>query len=148
MSNWEKIGGLRVAKSLKNLVEQEVLKGIELDASEVWSKLESILQEFMPRNKALLQKRQDIQKKIDSWHAERAGQAIDGVVAGPDCFATSVKTSDSEEAKNENFESHEFEFDLRQSVNWVLRKICAHFKINDPDTLWVFRSPPAQVPGQ
>ena len=79
MSNWEKIGGLQVAKNLKNLVEQEVLKGIELDASEIWSKLESILQEFMPRNKALLQKRQDIQKKIDSWHAERAGRAIDGV---------------------------------------------------------------------
>ena len=38
MINWEKIGGLRVAKSLKNLVEQEVLKGIELDASEIWSK--------------------------------------------------------------------------------------------------------------
>ena len=79
MSNWEKIGGLQVAKSLKNLVEQEVLKGIELDASEIWSKLESILQEFMPRNKALLQKRQDIQEKIDVWHSERVGQAIDGV---------------------------------------------------------------------
>ena len=65
MSNWEKIGGLQVAKSLRNLVEQEVLPGLEIKASEIWDKLESILKEFMPRNKALLQKRQDIQKKIN-----------------------------------------------------------------------------------
>ena len=65
MSNWEKISGLQVAKSLRNLVEQEVLPGLEIEASEIWTKLELILHEFMPRNKALLQKRQDIQKKIE-----------------------------------------------------------------------------------
>ena len=53
MSNWEKIGGLQVAKSLRNLVEQEVLPGLEIEASEIWDKLELILHEFMPRNKAL-----------------------------------------------------------------------------------------------
>ena len=79
MSNWEKIGGLQVAKSLRNLVEQEVLPGLEIEASEIWDKLELILHEFMPRNKALLKKREDIQEKIDSWHKERAGQAIDSV---------------------------------------------------------------------
>ncbi len=77
MSDWQKIGGLQVATSLRNLVENEILDGLELDATMVWTELEAILHEFIPRNRALLAKRDELQTQIDRWHQERFGQNID-----------------------------------------------------------------------
>ena len=42
-----------------------------------WTQLETILADLAPRNKALLAKRDKIQKTIDAWHLERKGAKID-----------------------------------------------------------------------
>jgi malate synthase len=70
------IGGLKVAAELHNLLEQEIAPGTGIEPAQFWSELEAILDEFVPRNRALLAKRDDFQAKIDAWHADHAGQQI------------------------------------------------------------------------
>lgn len=60
--------GLQVADVLATLIEQEILPGTGVDASQYWSGFASVVAEFAPRNKELLKKRDDIQSSIDQWH--------------------------------------------------------------------------------
>ena len=61
---------LTVSSYLKDFLENEVLVGLDITKEHFWSSFEKIVNEFSPRNKALLQKREDIQSKIDSWHID------------------------------------------------------------------------------
>jgi malate synthase len=65
---------LNISKHLKDFLENEVLDGLDISKEHFWSSFEEIVNEFSPRNKALLQKREDIQTQIDNWHLERKGQ--------------------------------------------------------------------------
>ena len=56
------------------VLKNEVLPGIDVEADSFWSAFEKILQEFGGRNKALLDKRKEIQKQIDEWHISRKGE--------------------------------------------------------------------------
>lgn len=60
--------GLKIAQPLFNLVEEQILPGLDLDNNEVWQKLATILKRFCARNIALLDERDDIQHQIDRWH--------------------------------------------------------------------------------
>lgn len=64
---------LNISKHLKDFLENEVLDGLAISKEHFWSSFEEIVNEFSPRNKALLQK-EDIQTQIDNWHLERKGQ--------------------------------------------------------------------------
>lgn len=70
-------GGLAVATVLDELVANEVLPGTGVSADDFWSGFETSLAELGPRNRQLLEKRDDLQAQIDAWHLERAGVAID-----------------------------------------------------------------------
>ena len=61
---------LTVSSHLKNFLENEVLVGLDITKEHFWSSFEKIVSEFSPRNKALLQKREDIQSQIDNWHID------------------------------------------------------------------------------
>ena len=65
---------LNISKHLKDFLENEVLDGLAISKEHFWSSFEEIVNEFSPRNKALLQKREDIQTQIDNWHLEYKGQ--------------------------------------------------------------------------
>ena len=65
---------LNISKHLKDFLENEVLDGLDISKEHFWSSFEEIVNEFSPRNKALLQKREDIQTQIDNWHLEYKGQ--------------------------------------------------------------------------
>jgi len=65
---------LVISKDLKDFLENEVLIGLNISKDHFWSSFETIVNEFSPRNKDLLQKRDDIQAKIDTWHIDRKGQ--------------------------------------------------------------------------
>ena len=71
------IGGLQVARVLSDLLEQDIIPGTGVDAAHFWSELEAILEEFVPRNRDLLARRDELQEQLDAWHRERAGQQID-----------------------------------------------------------------------
>ena len=65
---------ITISHHLKDFLENEVLDGLDITKEHFWSSFEKIINEFSPRNKALLQKREDIQTQIDKWHLERNGQ--------------------------------------------------------------------------
>ena len=77
MSERIEVAGLQVAKVLYDLVESEIAPGTGVDTAAFWQGLANTLAELMPRNRALLAKRDELQEQIDGWHRERAGQQHD-----------------------------------------------------------------------
>jgi len=77
MTERTKIGGLEIATKLYDLVANEIAPGTGVTPDHFWAELEKILADLAPKNKALLAKRDDIQAKVDAWHQQRAGKAID-----------------------------------------------------------------------
>ncbi|MFM7685891.1 MAG: malate synthase G [Actinomycetota bacterium] len=60
--------GLHVATVLADFVEQEVLPGSGTDADTFWAGLARLAAEHAPRNRELLQRRDELQAAIDEWH--------------------------------------------------------------------------------
>jgi len=77
MTEYVAYGGIQVAKSLHDLVRDEIAPGTGIAPEAVWTLLDDIVRELGPRNRALLEKRNDLQAKIDDWLRSRRGQAID-----------------------------------------------------------------------
>jgi malate synthase len=77
MTDYATFGQIRVAKELHDLVREEITPGTGIDAAKVWSVLDGIVRELGPRNRALLEKRDALQARIDRWLGERRGKAID-----------------------------------------------------------------------
>lgn len=67
-------GGLQIADTLYNLVNDKIIPGTGLDAAEFWQSLELILDDLAPKNRALLEKRETLQAQIDEWHRAQKGQ--------------------------------------------------------------------------
>jgi len=70
--------GLAVASALARFIDDQVLPGTGIEPEAFWAGAAGIFTRFAPENAALLATRDDLQAKIDAWHAERAGQPIDG----------------------------------------------------------------------
>ncbi|MBT4212101.1 MAG: malate synthase G [Porticoccaceae bacterium] len=64
--------GLQVAKPIHDLVNQAILPGTGVSESAFWVGFAAILAEFGPRNRALLDKRDQLQAQIDQWHSENS----------------------------------------------------------------------------
>jgi malate synthase len=54
MTNRLKRGNLQVSEILVNFIEKEALPDTNISADEFWSKLELILDKFVPENKSFL----------------------------------------------------------------------------------------------
>jgi malate synthase len=70
-------GGLQIATVLHNLLEQDIAPGTGIAPQRFWQELEAIVTTLGPRNRALLQKREDLQAKIDTWHQAHPGPDYD-----------------------------------------------------------------------
>ena len=68
---------LKIAPVFRQFVESELLPQIGMQAGTFWAGLESIINDLTPLNRALLAKRDEIQQRIDEWHAPRRGQEWD-----------------------------------------------------------------------
>jgi len=79
MSDSASVGGLNVAKPLFDLVEQEMVPGTRVDPSAFWAALGEIVRDLGPKNRALLERRNMLQRQIDDWHLARKGQPIDPI---------------------------------------------------------------------
>ena len=77
MTEYINHGSLKVAKELDDLINKKVCVGIDIEPESFWLSFEKIIEEFTPRNKALLEKREDLQKSIDEWHLKNNSKAID-----------------------------------------------------------------------
>jgi malate synthase len=69
--------GLQIDKVLFDFVNDEVLPGLGLAADDFWRGLAGIITDLGPVNKALLEKRLDLQEKIDAWHRAHKGAVAD-----------------------------------------------------------------------
>lgn len=104
-------GGLQVSETLYNFVNSEVLPKIGKDGEDqqkaFWDGFGKIVEEFTPRNRELLAKRDDIQSKMDQWYSDHKGaqepeeytdflKEIGYLVDEPGDFEISTKNIDTE----------------------------------------------------
>ncbi|WP_040796550.1 malate synthase G [Nocardia higoensis] len=71
------VGGLQVATVLHDFIENEALPGSGVDSAAFWAGAEQVINDLAPRNRALLAERDEIQGKLDAWHAENPGAGYD-----------------------------------------------------------------------
>ncbi|GGK33716.1 malate synthase G [Nocardia camponoti] len=71
------VGGLQVASVLHDFIENEALPGTGVDSAAFWAGAEQVINDLAPRNRALLAERDEIQGKLDAWHAENPGTGYD-----------------------------------------------------------------------
>jgi len=100
-------GGLQVAQSLYDFINDEALPHSTIDQKSFWHSFEQIINEFSPSNRTLLDKRHLLQQKIDSWHQSNTFdfdcykaflQEIDYLLPECDDFSVSTTNVDSEMA--------------------------------------------------
>mgnify|MGYP001217000567 CR=1 FL=1 len=60
--------GLKVSHVLYNFVQDRALDGTGIASDVFWKGLSDLVKDLVPVNRALLEKRIDIQAKIDAWH--------------------------------------------------------------------------------
>ena len=71
------VAGLKVAKVLYDFVVHEVIPDTGVEAGVVLAGLDDIISRFAPLNRKLLQRRDELQAKIDDWYRERRGRDMD-----------------------------------------------------------------------
>jgi malate synthase len=100
--------GLRVDAALAQFIEGEVLAPLGRDTEAFWTGFAELIRKFAPRNLALLDRRDELQAKIDRWHAEQRGkphdlaayraflEEIGYLVPEPEPFAIGTRNVDKE----------------------------------------------------
>jgi malate synthase len=66
-----------VARELHEFVRDEALPGSGIDEDKFWGGVEDILTEFVPRNRELLARREELQRQLDEWHTAHPGPVQD-----------------------------------------------------------------------
>jgi malate synthase len=74
---YTKINNLSVSNELLNFINNEILKNTKISPEKFWLGFDKTVHELAPKNKKLIQIREDLQKKIDNWHIENKGNEID-----------------------------------------------------------------------
>ena len=69
--------GLQVDPELVEFIEGSALPGTDVEADVFWAGLSDLVHDLGPKNRALLERRAELQAKIDDWHRTRAGQPHD-----------------------------------------------------------------------
>src|SRR5262245_38713321 len=78
MADYVDRAGLKVDGQLAGFIEDRALSGTGIDADRFWTGAAAIFERFVPRNRELLAERDRLQERIDQWHVEHKGKAIDG----------------------------------------------------------------------
>ncbi len=77
MKNRVEKSGLQVDAALASFIDEAVLAPLGRDCSTFWQGLAVLLDRFVPRNRALLARRNALQARIDEWYTARTGKPID-----------------------------------------------------------------------
>ncbi len=60
--------GLQVDTILADFLTEKALPGTGIDPEDFWAGFSALIHDFGPRNRELLEKREELQEKIDQWH--------------------------------------------------------------------------------
>src|SRR6478735_1683991 len=71
------VHGLQVATELHRFIEEKVLPGTGVSSANFWRGFDAIVQEFAPKNIALLAERDRLQSQLDGWHKANPGPIRD-----------------------------------------------------------------------
>jgi len=71
-----KKGNLTIDSILLDFVNKEAIPETGINAEDFWSKFDLAVHELEPINKALIEKRENLQKKIDEWHLANKGKKL------------------------------------------------------------------------
>ena len=66
----------QIHQGFYNFINEEVLPLCSINETTFWQDFEQLVADLTPRNQSLLKTRQDLQNKIDQWHQDHKGQAI------------------------------------------------------------------------
>ena len=70
-------GGLQVDKQLYDFINDEALPGTGVSPEAFWSGFDRLVHGLAPRNRQLLDKREELQRRIDAWYRENRDEPID-----------------------------------------------------------------------
>ncbi|WP_193164329.1 malate synthase G [Microbulbifer hainanensis] len=102
------IGELQIATALHKLVTEEVIPGTGVSADVFWAEFETIINDLAPVNRALLEKRDQLQAQIDQWYTDNPNayrdletyknflREIDYLVEEPADFTATTENVDAE----------------------------------------------------
>jgi malate synthase len=68
MQNYITRGRLQVAEQLDDFINQQAMPGTGVQSDAFWQGAEALFSEFVPQNRALLEKREQLQRAIDDYH--------------------------------------------------------------------------------
>lgn len=71
--------GLQVAGVFADFIETRALPGTGVTAETFWAGLARMVRELTPKNRALLQRRAELQSRIDAWHRDHRDRPQDPV---------------------------------------------------------------------
>src|SRR5215472_3861576 len=71
------VGGMQVARPLYDFVTAEAIPGTGVEPAAFWQGFGALVRDLAPRNKALLDTRDALQRQIDAWHREQRGRPMD-----------------------------------------------------------------------
>ena len=69
--------GLKISSTLFEFINNEAIPNTGVKNEDFWNKFSNVVHELAPINKKLIQKRENIQKKIDAWHKSRKEKDFD-----------------------------------------------------------------------
>jgi malate synthase len=75
-NTYKNIGNLKVSEILADFVNKELLEGTTLKPEKFWEGFDKVIHELAPKNKELINIREDIQNKINDWHKANKGNEI------------------------------------------------------------------------
>ncbi|MCE2396926.1 malate synthase G [Candidatus Poribacteria bacterium] len=77
MANRIEIDQLKIDEGLYRLVQDEIAPGTGVDADAFWTSLGEIVADLAPKNRALLDKRDALQQRIDEWYLSTKDEPVE-----------------------------------------------------------------------
>ncbi len=71
------VGHLQVSRDLYQLIIDDILPPLGISAQDFFTRFESIVSDLMPKNQALLARRDELQAQIDAWYRAHPSYSLD-----------------------------------------------------------------------